>query len=247
MYYKLARPDGWDFWTGNTINYRENIGKIVRRRNTGEVNLCSNTCLHASRNPNHAFSGNTSIPCSVFLVDGLPYRDEGIKTGFKQLRVLEELDPAEVFKWRYQEACNIVNPFEIKPPRITKKHINLARTWASSQQISWDIILSEIRPKIRRTLLRVIYSKIADEIEKSIKYLHCKAQVQIYQISQIIQTSVWTYGGYLIQPIIPQWKIYPFQTTVELWKFGLIPFYYKGVLHLYGGKKGRVLWKENLF
>jgi len=28
-YYKLARPDGWDFYTGKTINYREGIGKIV--------------------------------------------------------------------------------------------------------------------------------------------------------------------------------------------------------------------------
>jgi len=247
MYYKLARPDGWDFWTGNTINYRDNIGKIVRRRNTGEVNLCSNTCLHASRNPNHAFSGNTSIPCSVFLVDGLPYRDEGIKTGFKQLRVLEELDPAEVFKWRYQEACNIVNPFEIKPPRITKKHINLARTWASSQQISWGNVLSNVPYKTRCTVLKTINCKIRSIITKSIMSLgnsQNKAQERTWKI---YQTLVLTYGGYLIQPIIPQWKIYPFQTTVELWKSGLIPFYYKGVLHLYGGKKGRVLWKENLF
>jgi len=28
-YYKLAKLDGWDFRTGNTINYRENLGKTV--------------------------------------------------------------------------------------------------------------------------------------------------------------------------------------------------------------------------
>jgi hypothetical protein len=28
-FYKLAKLDGWDFRTGNTINYRENLGKTV--------------------------------------------------------------------------------------------------------------------------------------------------------------------------------------------------------------------------
>lgn len=28
-YYKLAKPDGFDWYTGKTINYRESIGKIV--------------------------------------------------------------------------------------------------------------------------------------------------------------------------------------------------------------------------
>jgi len=28
--YKIARPDGWDFYTGKTINYRKSIGKIVK-------------------------------------------------------------------------------------------------------------------------------------------------------------------------------------------------------------------------
>lgn len=28
--YKIARPNGWDFYTGATVNYRKNIGKIVK-------------------------------------------------------------------------------------------------------------------------------------------------------------------------------------------------------------------------
>ena len=66
-FYKLARPDGFDFYTGETINYRENVGKNVRPPKKGKVCLCSDTCLHASRKPNDAFIG-ASIPCSVFRV-----------------------------------------------------------------------------------------------------------------------------------------------------------------------------------
>ena len=68
-FYKLARPDGWDFYTGNTINYCQAIGEIVTRKEKGKPELCSNTCLHASRDPNYALIGS-SIPCSVFLLMG---------------------------------------------------------------------------------------------------------------------------------------------------------------------------------
>lgn len=39
-YYKLARPDGWDFHTGKKVNYRENIGKTVHATGMG-IGLCT--------------------------------------------------------------------------------------------------------------------------------------------------------------------------------------------------------------
>ena len=51
-YAKLAQPDGWDFYTGRTVNYREAIGgKVVPSAPLGNV-LCGPGLLHASRNPN---------------------------------------------------------------------------------------------------------------------------------------------------------------------------------------------------
>jgi len=44
------------------------------------------------------------------------------KAGFEKLAVIEELHPEKVFKWRYQEACNPLNPFFLIPSKITEQH-----------------------------------------------------------------------------------------------------------------------------
>ena len=131
QFYKLARPDGWDFYTGSTINYRENIGKVVRPPQKGKIELCSSTAIHASREPNQCFIGS-KIPCSAYLVSGKPYAEDEDKCGFKQLRIIKELQPEKLFKWNYKEACNPTNPLAIKPPeKIIKKHIGLLKQWDS--------------------------------------------------------------------------------------------------------------------
>jgi len=72
-YYKGARLDGWDWYTGNTINYRENIGEVVKVPYIGDnlSQLCSPTVLHACCKPNNIFIGS-KIPSSVYVVKGKP-------------------------------------------------------------------------------------------------------------------------------------------------------------------------------
>jgi len=130
VFYKLAQPDGWDWYTGDTINYREAVGgtvEVPQRDYAIEPLLCHRSVLHACREPNQCFIG-AKLPCSVYEVHGSPVVDDGEKQGFKNLRVLrevpaEELD--ELFGWRIVEAMDPVNPFEIEPPEITEKHITL--------------------------------------------------------------------------------------------------------------------------
>jgi len=124
QFYKLARPDGFDFHTEKTINYREHIGGVVRPPKKGKAKLCSDTVIHASRDPNQCFIG-AKIPCSAYLVEGKPNTEDSCKCGFKQLKVIKELNPKELFKWNYELTRNPVHPFKIKPPKITKKQIDL--------------------------------------------------------------------------------------------------------------------------
>ena len=147
-FYKIARPDGWDFYTGKTINYRDNIGKTVRRAKQGRVKLCSETTIHALRDPNQCFIGG-QLPCSLYLVSGKPYAEDEDKCGFKQLKIIKELQPEKVFKWRYKEACNPVNPLNIKPPqKITEKHVRLLKQWASVwdsvRALIWDSVWDSV-------------------------------------------------------------------------------------------------------
>jgi hypothetical protein len=114
-YFKLARPDGWDFYTGKTINYRENIGQTVKCPNKRNENpdiwqthaeFCSPTVLHASKNLNDCFVG-AQIPCSVYTVYGKPVIESKEKCGFKEFKVLEEIPEVmfdRLFGWNYSEA-----------------------------------------------------------------------------------------------------------------------------------------------
>ena len=131
-FYKLAKLDGFDFYTGKTINYRENIGKTVKCPQFNVAgDLCSDAFIHASRKPNDCFVG-ARIPCSAYRVSGKSIKEDKVKCGFEELAIIEELNPKTLFKWNYKEACNPINPFKILPPnKITKKHIQLTEKWAS--------------------------------------------------------------------------------------------------------------------
>ena len=215
-FYKLARPDGWDFYTGNTINYRENIGKIVRRPNKGKMRLCSGTVIHASREPNQCFIG-AEIPCSAYLVEGKPYVEDDDKCGFKQLKVIKELKPEKLFKWKYKEACNPVHPFKIAPPKkITKEHIALMIKWAS------------VRDSVGDSVRDSVWTSVGDSVGDSVR-----AYIGSLFIPVIKE---WKY-------IEHEKGEYPFQPVVDLWKMGLVPSFDGRVWRLHGGKDARVLWE----
>lgn len=92
LYYKVANPDGWDFYTGKTINYRENIGKTVKcPSKSKEYELCSSTVIHASKELFFAlFYGK--IPCSIYVVGGKPVIESDDKSGFKSLKIHKEIN-----------------------------------------------------------------------------------------------------------------------------------------------------------
>ena len=132
-YYKLARPDGYDFYTGKTINYRENIGKSVSPpKVVTEFSLCTDTVLHASRNPNDCFIG-AKIPCSAYEVRGRAVVESPKKCGFSKLKVEKEIsDLDKLFGWSYSEVVNPFYPFSIpgvKKPSL--EHFDLLRKWDS--------------------------------------------------------------------------------------------------------------------
>ena len=69
--YKIAKPDGWDFYTGQTINYRDSIGKIVRVQDYdgSKVSICC-AGLRAFRDLYDCFT-EISSQCSIYKVEGI--------------------------------------------------------------------------------------------------------------------------------------------------------------------------------
>ena len=138
LYYKLARPDGYDFYTGNTIMYRgESYPHTVRVPNPDpNKGLCSSGLIHASRKPNDCFVG-AKVPCSAYRVNGEAVVDTFDKSGFTELKILEEITDLDgLFGWRYSEAANPINPFKLSKRIPTDEDIELLRQWASV----WDSV-----------------------------------------------------------------------------------------------------------
>lgn len=90
-YIKLARTDGFDFYTGNTINYRENIGKTIECLNKEGVELYWSNITHASDCFFEALR-HAELPCSIFIVDGETAISHSNKHGFKSFKVVKEID-----------------------------------------------------------------------------------------------------------------------------------------------------------
>jgi len=217
IYYKLTRPDGWDFRTGKTINYRENIGKTVTVPTFGkyeekEMQLCSNMVLHASRKPNSAFVG-AKIPCSVFIVKGKPVIEDSEKCGFTKLFVVEEIPQEKLdalFGWKYNEACNPIHPFKIEPPKIGKSQIKLLKNWVS------------VRDSVGASVRDSLWDSVWDSVEA-------------YIGSLFPNIKKWKYVKH-------KRGEYPFQ-AVDLWKMGLVPSFDKQTWRLHGGENAKILFE----
>ena len=151
-YYKAANMQGYDFYSGKTINYAESIGKLVKVPNyKAPPELCSSSVLHASPTPLGVFVG-AKIPCRIFRVEGKPVVKDSEKCGFKQFMVLEEIPQeqlGELFGFNYVEAVNPVHPFKLEVEKpVGDEQISLLQNWDSvwaSVRAQNGMMFSEIK------------------------------------------------------------------------------------------------------
>jgi hypothetical protein len=241
LFWKLARPDGWDFYTGNTINYRECIGKTVTVGNNLPPELCSKSVLHASKNVNDAFVG-ARIPCSAYRVRGKPLIRDEQKCGFKELFIIEEIAEDkldELFGWRYSEACNPINPFKINPSNIGQDQMLLLKNWDSVRDLARDSVGDSVWASVGDSVRDLARVSVGDSVWASVGD----------SVGDSVRASVWAYIGSLF-PKVKKWKYvkhkrgkYPFQSTVDLWKQGLVPSFDGTKWRLHGRKNGTVLFE----
>ncbi|RLC36639.1 hypothetical protein DRH29_04195 [candidate division Kazan bacterium] len=256
-YYKLARPDGWDFHTGKTINYRANIGRTVLIEDKGYYELCTNTVIHASRDPNDCFVG-AYIPCSAYEVWGIPVIEDAEKCGFTSLKVVREITNLdELFGWKYSEVINPINPLEIAPPiKIHKKHLGLLKEWIEICSALWrdagarvgDYIRYKMNGMVKGVVARKVEERIWKWMIENIRNNYSKRDRHILWSYKSMNNNIWAYIGSLFFNV--KWGYfekhpdkYPFQSLVKLWKMGLIPSFDGEIWRLHGGSQGKVLWE----
>jgi len=253
--YKLTRPDGFDFYSG-TINYRENIGKIIR---VTDFDLPSfGSCgkgLHASRNPNDCFIG-AEIPCAAFLVKGIQrIAGDKKKSRYQAVKVLKEIkDLDSLFGWKYSEAKNPIHPFKIPAPKITNYHIELLEKWDSVWTSVRGAVRVSVWDSVRGTVGDFVWNSVRDFVWNSVRGSvgdSVRGAVRD-SVWDSVGGSVWAYVGSLF-PNIRCWKYlkhkrgeYPFQPAVDLWRVGLVPSYDGNIWRLHGGKKSSNSIREKI-
>jgi hypothetical protein len=261
-YYKLAHPNGWDFYTGKTINYRKNIGKTVSIKDMGNYELCSSSVIHASKNPNDCFIG-AIIPCSAYEVWGKPVLETLRICGFITLKIKKEIiNLDKLFGWKYSDALNATYPFQINPPKkIGKKEVELLKEWVNVRNnMEWSVrngvwaSLMEIGEGVGEN---VWATSVVDRVWLGVKSSVDRVMEGVVEESDnmwdSIRDSVWAYTGTLF-PRIKKWKgvishkkeTYPFQSVVDLWYLGLVPSFDGKVWRLHGKPDGAVLWEGSL-
>jgi len=253
--YKLTHPDGYDFYSG-TINYRENIGKVIRLTDYDppEKGNCGKG-LHSSRNPNDCLVGVKSLPVAAFQVKTIDVitRDK-YKTRSKALKVIREVNPADIFEWNYNEACNPINPFNIDAPEVSDYELNLLKNWSKIYDLANDSVCDSITSSTWETAGMFVWNLIRDSIWTLVrrKIVSPFPIPDGFLIWDWVFSSARAYMGSLF-PCIKKWKYikhkrgeYPFQSAVDLWKSGLVPSFNGYRWKLYTGKDARVVWKEDL-
>jgi len=268
QYYKLARPDGWDFYSGKTINYRESIGKRVKcpTRFSGTTSkekqtfiLCSADVLHACLNPNDCFVG-AKIPCSAYLIEGKSVIDDGKKFGFRELKVIREIkDLDKLFGFKYMEAIDPIHPFRLGKKQPTKEDIRLLKYWASVRDSVkgflgnsvWDSVGDSVGDSVWDSVRDSVWKSVGDSVWDSVWHSVWNSVGNSVRnsVGDSLSNSVWAYIGSLF-PNIKKWRYiihkegeYPFQSAIDLWKRGFIASFDGKLWRLHSGRNAKVVYE----
>ena len=260
QYFKLAKADGWDAHTGNTINYRENVGKLVKapKQVKDGFELCSDTVIHATKDPLN-WLNLTGLPFSLFVVEGVPTVKRDDKCGFSEFTVLKEI-PAnrfdELLGFKYSEAIKPLDPRAIIPPtEIETKVLTLmydwdsvrSSVWASVWDSVWASVWASVWDSVRDSVWASVWDSVRDSVRSSVRS----------SVRDSVRDIEYAYVGTLF-PQVKKWKYLshkedecPFQSAVELLRLGLVPVidqYTKtGYLcHPKQNDKADILWKGTL-
>ena len=264
-YYKLARPDGFDFYTGKTINYRDNIGKtVVCPDGDKKLGVCSRGVIHASVKPKDCFVG-ARIPCSAYIVSGKPVCGDEQKYGFLELTVLEEVtDLDTLFGWNYTEICNPFNPLTGKPKEVKQEHIENLHKWDSVRDSVGDSVRASVRDSVGDSVRASVWDSVRASVWDSVRAsVRDSVGDSVWDsawdsvgdsVGDSVRASVWdsvrAYIGSLF-PNVTDWKYvehkpgeYPFQPAIDLWKAGFVPSFDGSTWRLHSGKSAKVVYEE---
>ena len=180
----------------------------------------------------------------------------------------------QIYTFDIKEARNPINPLKIKPPKITQKHIDLLRAWASVRDSVWssvwasvgdsvgssvgDSVWSSVRASVWSSVWASVGDSVGDSVWSSVwASVGDSVGASVWaSVGDSVGDSVWSYIGSLF--LLKEWKyvdykklkirkgVYPFKPAVDLWKQGLVPSFDGTTWRLHGGRKAKILWEGKI-
>jgi hypothetical protein len=167
----------------------------------------------------------------------------------------------------------IVHPFKITPPKkITKKHIDLLKEWASVRASVRASVGASVRASVGDSVGDSVWASVGDSVWASVRASvgdsvrasvgdsvrdSVGASVRASVGDSVwasVGASVWAYNGMFFLLPRESWKYtenvktdeYPFLPLVKLWEQGLVPSFDGTKWRLHGGEKATILWEGEL-
>jgi len=173
----------------------------------------------------------------------------------------------KVYTFNIEEAKNPINPFKIKAPKITKKHLTIVRKWASVRDSVGDSVGVSVWASVGVSVGDSVWASVGASVGASVRdSVGDSVGVSVgdsvgdsvgVSVGDSVGDSVGAYNGSLFTGI-KKWKYcenikekgYPFQSCVDLWKKGLIAVKKEDEWILLGSPKGdgkcEILWKGKI-
>ncbi len=243
IFFKLTNPDGTSF---HYPNAKYIVGKTIKKPKKEDPKICTSDVIHASRDVMDAIESliKIPIPFTIHKVSGIPVTEKPGKCGFFSLKVIKTLPQSQYDQlagFKYNEACNPINPMDIQNEVSDQDKENLrkwASVWASVRASVWASVRDSVWASVRDSVWDSVWASVWDSGWDS--------------VWDSVRDSVWAYIGSLF-PNMKKWKYidhkegeYPFQPAVDLWKRGFVPVKIGNTWHLYGwrDRKAVSLYQE---
>ena len=160
----------------------------------------------------------------------------------------------------------IVHPFKITPPKkITKKHNDLLKEWASVWDSVWDSVGDSVGDSVRASVGDSVGDSVWDSVGDSVRAsVGDSVRASVWDsvwdsvgdsvwdsVRASVGDSVWAYCGSFFLLPRDTWKYtenirtdeYPFLPLVKLWEMGLVPSFDGKLWRLHGGPDAKILWE----
>ena len=246
-YYKLTTHDGWDLFTGSTVNYRAACGTGVPLQCPTEPSssgpaLCQPGVLHASLTPRATFSGldrerQGLDRLALWEVVGDPVVDDGRTVGFRALLVVRELPLIatvwgagyhERIAWVHDELIPAVREIPwLRPPEapvyehlegLATEHLLALSEWGDTGPLPLRVVSGRADAAVAA----------ADAADAAADAADAAADAAAVAAGLFGRLRWYVYPGYAIRRCA-RWHLRgderanPWLPLVELWSLGVLP------------------------